>query len=37
MYLPRFVQPTPHNGEHLHAEVNKELEFRVKAEATHST
>uniref|UniRef100_A0A4W5NMC2 ZP domain-containing protein n=1 Tax=Hucho hucho TaxID=62062 RepID=A0A4W5NMC2_9TELE len=37
MYLPMFVQPTPRNGEHLNAEVNKELEIRVKAEATHST
>ncbi|CAB1326542.1 unnamed protein product [Coregonus sp. 'balchen'] len=29
--------PTPRNGEHLNAEVNKELEIRVKAQATHST
>ncbi|CAB1317233.1 unnamed protein product, partial [Coregonus sp. 'balchen'] len=37
VYLTRFVQPTPRNGEHLHAEVNKELEIRVNAQATFST
>ncbi|KAJ7994601.1 hypothetical protein DPEC_G00251160 [Dallia pectoralis] len=35
-YLRRFVNPTPHNGERIHAEVNKELEIRIRAVATHS-
>ena len=35
-YLPRFIHPTPHHGEHLQARVNQELEIRVKATATHS-
>ncbi|KAJ7994600.1 hypothetical protein DPEC_G00251150, partial [Dallia pectoralis] len=35
-YLPRFVNPTPHNGKRIHAEVNKELEIRIRAVATHS-
>ncbi|XP_067455264.1 uncharacterized protein [Thunnus thynnus] len=36
-YLPRFVNPTPQNGERIHAEVNKEVEIRVKAQAQYST
>lgn len=35
-YLPRFIHPTPHQGEHLQARVNQELEIRVKATATFS-
>lgn len=37
VYLPRFVQPTPENEARIQAEVNKEVEIRVKAQATHST
>ncbi|XP_053186205.1 CUB and zona pellucida-like domain-containing protein 1 [Scomber japonicus] len=36
-YLPMFVNPTPQHGDHIHAEVNKEVEIRVKARATYST
>ncbi|KAM7405641.1 hypothetical protein PAMP_000075 [Pampus punctatissimus] len=36
-YLPRFVNPTPQNGDHIYAEVNKEVEIRVKAQARYST
>ncbi|XP_073686423.1 uncharacterized protein [Garra rufa] len=36
-YLPRFIHPTPHHGEHLQARVNQELEIRVKATATFSS
>ncbi|XP_073686421.1 uncharacterized protein [Garra rufa] len=36
-YLPRFLHPTPHHGEHLQARVNQELEIRVKATATFSS
>ncbi|XP_071387950.1 uncharacterized protein [Centroberyx affinis] len=32
-YLPKFLPPTPTNGRRLQAEVNKEMEIRVKAEA----
>ncbi|XP_059390483.1 CUB and zona pellucida-like domain-containing protein 1 [Carassius carassius] len=35
-YLPRFIHPTPNQGEHLQARVNQELEIRVKATATFS-
>ncbi|KTF82630.1 hypothetical protein cypCar_00034345 [Cyprinus carpio] len=35
-YLPRFLHPTPHHGEHLQARVNEELEIRVKAFASFS-
>ncbi|XP_016339166.1 chitinase-like protein PB1E7.04c [Sinocyclocheilus anshuiensis] len=35
-YLPRFLHPTPHHGEHLQARVNQELEIRVKASASFS-
>lgn len=34
VFLPRLVHPTPHNGAAFRAEVNKEMEFRVRAEAT---
>lgn len=34
VFLPRLVHPTPHNGAAFQAEVNKEMEFRVRAEAT---
>ncbi|KAG7464092.1 hypothetical protein MATL_G00183640 [Megalops atlanticus] len=36
LYLPRFLHPTPHNGEFLNASVDQNLEIRVKAEAIHS-
>ncbi|KAL1249044.1 hypothetical protein QQF64_022362 [Cirrhinus molitorella] len=36
-YLPRFLHPTPHHGEHLQARVNQELEIRIKATATFSS
>ncbi|XP_050953719.1 uncharacterized protein LOC127155514 [Labeo rohita] len=36
-YLPRFLHPTPHHGEHLQARVNQEFEIRVKATATFSS
>ncbi|KAM9766063.1 uncharacterized protein ACNS7B_003659 [Menidia menidia] len=35
-YLPKFLPPTPENGAHIHAEVNKELEIQVRAQATQS-
>ncbi|XP_023257438.1 uncharacterized protein LOC111651662 [Seriola lalandi dorsalis] len=37
LYLPKFVQPTPENGARIHAEVNKEVEIRVKAQAAYAT
>ncbi|XP_057703273.1 uncharacterized protein LOC130922448 [Corythoichthys intestinalis] len=36
LYIPRFQHPTPENGQHIYAEVNKEVEIRVKAKATQS-
>uniref|UniRef100_A0A8C7Y1Q2 ZP domain-containing protein n=1 Tax=Oryzias sinensis TaxID=183150 RepID=A0A8C7Y1Q2_9TELE len=36
VYLPTFVHPTPEDGARIKAEVNKEVEIKVKAEATHS-
>ncbi|XP_032417496.1 uncharacterized protein LOC116719171 isoform X5 [Xiphophorus hellerii] len=36
LYLPRFVAPTPSDGERIVGEVEKELELRVMAQATHS-
>ncbi|XP_038149436.1 uncharacterized protein LOC119788849 [Cyprinodon tularosa] len=36
-YLPQLVAPTPAEGERILAEVNKEVEIRVKAQATHSS
>ncbi|XP_060898902.1 CUB and zona pellucida-like domain-containing protein 1 [Labrus mixtus] len=35
-YLPEFVSPTPENGAHIHAEVNMEVEIRVKAQSSFS-
>ncbi|XP_021180517.2 CUB and zona pellucida-like domain-containing protein 1 [Fundulus heteroclitus] len=37
LYLPKLLAPTPADGERIMAEVNKEVEIRVKAQATHST
>ncbi|KAK5934870.1 hypothetical protein CgunFtcFv8_020284 [Champsocephalus gunnari] len=37
LYLPRFVHPTPEDGQHINAEVNKEVEIRVRAQASHAT
>ncbi|XP_030612291.1 CUB and zona pellucida-like domain-containing protein 1 isoform X2 [Archocentrus centrarchus] len=36
LYLPMFVHPTPANGEQIHAEVNKEVEIRIKAQASYA-
>ncbi|XP_072235925.1 uncharacterized protein [Leuresthes tenuis] len=36
VYLPKFLSPTPANGARIQAEVNKELEIRIRAQATHS-
>ncbi|XP_014884814.1 uncharacterized protein LOC106945569 [Poecilia latipinna] len=36
LYLPQLVAPTPAEGERIMAEVNKEVEIRVRAQATHS-
>ncbi|XP_014884787.1 CUB and zona pellucida-like domain-containing protein 1 [Poecilia latipinna] len=36
LYLPRFVAPTPSDGERMVGEVEKELEVRVMAQATQS-
>ncbi|KAE8297757.1 hypothetical protein D5F01_LYC04398 [Larimichthys crocea] len=33
-YLPKFVAPTPRNGAHIQAEVNKEVDIRVKAQVS---
>ncbi|XP_034056586.1 uncharacterized protein LOC117535991 [Gymnodraco acuticeps] len=37
LYLPKFVHPTPDDGQHINAEVNKEVEIRVRAQASHAT
>ncbi|KAI4830019.1 hypothetical protein KUCAC02_001673 [Chaenocephalus aceratus] len=37
LYLPKFVYPTPEDGQHINAEVNKEVEIRVRAQASHAT
>ncbi|XP_035991734.1 CUB and zona pellucida-like domain-containing protein 1 [Fundulus heteroclitus] len=37
LYLPKLVAPTPAHGERIVAEVNKEIEIRVKAQAAYST
>ncbi|XP_031697423.1 ZP domain-containing protein-like, partial [Anarrhichthys ocellatus] len=37
LYLPEFLPPTPLNGARLHAEVNREVEIRVRARASHAT
>ncbi|KAM7014991.1 uncharacterized protein LKV04_013129 [Tautogolabrus adspersus] len=36
-YLPEYVSPTPENGAHIHAEVDMEVEIRVKAQSSLST
>ncbi|XP_039510267.1 uncharacterized protein LOC120464801 isoform X2 [Pimephales promelas] len=36
-YIPRFVSPTPRNGEEIQATPLRELEIRVKAAAAYST
>ncbi|CAK6978955.1 Hypothetical predicted protein [Scomber scombrus] len=36
-YLPMLVKPTPPHGERIHAEVNKEVEIRVRAYARYAT
>ncbi|GLD73379.1 uncharacterized protein AKAME5_002470400, partial [Lates japonicus] len=36
LYLPKFVSPTPANGARIAAEVNKEVEIRVKAQAAYA-
>ncbi|XP_070699101.1 uncharacterized protein [Pempheris klunzingeri] len=36
-YLPKFVHPTPENAAHIRAEVNKEVEIRVRAQAAYAT
>nr|XP_033934683.1 uncharacterized protein LOC117442829 [Pseudochaenichthys georgianus] len=37
LYLPKFVHPTPEDGQHINAEVNKEVEIRVRAQTSHAT
>ncbi|KAM9366736.1 uncharacterized protein ABDE67_003135 [Symphorus nematophorus] len=37
LYLPKLLPPTPENGARIYAEVNKEVEIRVKAQASHAT
>ncbi|XP_034004775.1 uncharacterized protein LOC117497001 [Trematomus bernacchii] len=37
LYLPKFVHPTPANGQHINAEDNKKVEIRVRAKASHAT
>ncbi|XP_039652096.1 uncharacterized protein LOC120556518 [Perca fluviatilis] len=36
-YLPQFVHPTPGNGVRIQAEISKEVEIRVKAQAAYAT
>ncbi|XP_036399260.1 uncharacterized protein LOC118787736, partial [Megalops cyprinoides] len=36
LYLPRFLYPTPHNGDFLNVSLGHDLEIRIKAGATHS-
>uniref|UniRef100_A0A3Q2EHB2 Uncharacterized LOC107099265 n=1 Tax=Cyprinodon variegatus TaxID=28743 RepID=A0A3Q2EHB2_CYPVA len=36
LYLPLLVAPTPADGQRVTAEVNKEIEIRVKAQAAYS-
>ncbi|XP_034715033.1 uncharacterized protein LOC117935911 isoform X8 [Etheostoma cragini] len=36
-YLPQFVHPTPAHGARIQAEINKEVEIRVKAQAAYAT
>lgn len=35
--MPQFLHPTPRNGQRLQAEVNEEVEIRVKAQANYAT
>ncbi|XP_034564513.1 uncharacterized protein LOC117830483 [Notolabrus celidotus] len=35
-YLPKYLSPTPDNGVHIHTEVGKEVEIRVKAVSKYS-
>ncbi|XP_061133345.1 uncharacterized protein LOC133153218 [Syngnathus typhle] len=35
-YIPKLVYPTPQNGQRIYAEVNKEVEIRVKAQARYA-
>ncbi|XP_032417492.1 uncharacterized protein LOC116719171 isoform X1 [Xiphophorus hellerii] len=37
LYLPKFESPTPSHGTRIKAEVNKEMEIRVKATAAYSS
>ncbi|XP_027869751.1 uncharacterized protein LOC114142593 [Xiphophorus couchianus] len=37
LYLPKFQSPTPSHGTRIKAEVNKEMEIRVKATAAYSS
>ncbi|XP_028256888.1 uncharacterized protein LOC114432951 isoform X2 [Parambassis ranga] len=37
LYIPQFVQPTPENGARIYAEVDKEMEIRVRAVAQNAT
>ncbi|XP_030269112.1 CUB and zona pellucida-like domain-containing protein 1, partial [Sparus aurata] len=37
LYLPRLLPPTPANGVRIQAEINKELEIKVKAQASSAT
>ncbi|XP_023187457.1 uncharacterized protein LOC102230346 isoform X1 [Xiphophorus maculatus] len=37
LYLPKFQSPTPSHGTRIKAEVNKEMEIRVKATAVYSS
>ncbi|PWA23307.1 hypothetical protein CCH79_00018903 [Gambusia affinis] len=37
LYLPKFESPTPSHGTQITAEVNKEVEIRVKATAVYSS
>lgn len=34
--MPQFVHPTPAHGQRIHAEVNKEVEIRIKAQASYA-
>jgi len=36
VYLPQFLHPTPADRERLHTAINKELEIRIRASASHS-
>lgn len=36
-YLPKLVNPTPANKAHIQAEVNNEMQIKVKGQARYST